>query len=296
MVIKSFLTSFILFLLINDAFAQKQDHLRLKIASIAEEANGRVGVAMMCMEDGDTLSYNGHQHQVLQSVMKFPIGVAVLHLVEDGQLKLDQKIHIDKADLPKNFSPLRERYPEGNIDLSIAELLNDMVSLSDNNVCDIFLNKIISKKEVEKYMQHIGIRAISIKATEAEMGKYWITQYDNWAEPVAVLKLLEIVYKGNILSSRNKALLMKMMQETPTTPKRLKGLLPEGTPVAHKSGTSYTNQKGLSAATNDVGIITMPNGKHLAIVVMITDSFANKEVREGVIARIAKAAYDDFNK
>ena len=73
--------------------------------------------------------------------------------------------------------------------------------------------------------------------------------------------------------------------------KRLKGLLPTGTVVAHKTGTAAT-VAGLTRATNDAGIITLPNGKHLAITVFISDSHEDQTKRELTIATISKAAYD----
>ena len=76
------------------------------------------------------------------------------------------------------------------------------------------------------------------------------------------------------------------MTESKPGQKRLKGLLPAGTAVAHKTGTSGT-VKGVTAATNDIGIITLPNGKRLAIAVFVADSPADEATREGVIAKIA---------
>jgi len=49
---------------------------------------------------------------------------------------------------------------------------------------------------------------------------------------------------------------------------------------------------GITAATNDIGIITLPNGRHLAIAVFVSDSPTDEVTREGVIARIAKAIWD----
>ena len=72
--------------------------------------------------------------------------------------------------------------------------------------------------------------------------------------------------------------------------------MPEGTVVAHKTGTSPTNAEGLSPATNDVGIITLPNGKHLAISVFVCNSTDDEATREAVIAKIAKAAWDFYAK
>jgi beta-lactamase class A len=83
-----------------------------------------------------------------------------------------------------------------------------------------------------------------------------------------------------------------MIESTPGA-KRLKGLLPAGAVVAHKTGTSGA-QKGITAATNDIGIITLPNGKHLAIAVFVSDSPADEATREGVIAKVAQAVWDKF--
>jgi beta-lactamase class A len=85
------------------------------------------------------------------------------------------------------------------------------------------------------------------------------------------------------------------MTETPTGLKRLKGLLPAGTVVAHKTGTSGSAD-GLTAATNDVGLITLLNGRHLAIAVFVSDSPADDATREEVIAKIAQVAFNNWSK
>jgi beta-lactamase class A len=74
--------------------------------------------------------------------------------------------------------------------------------------------------------------------------------------------------------------------------KRLEGDLPAGTRVAHKSGTSDVDD-GLAHATNDVGLIPLPDGRRIAIAVFVTDSTADEATREQVIARIAREAYDE---
>jgi len=150
-----------------------------------------------------------------------------------------------------------------------------MVSLSDNNACDILLRQIGGPKSVNDYMASLNIKPISIRATEAQMAAAWPVQYTNWCEPQTQTELLRLLYNGAALSKPGNDYLWQIMLATSTGPKRLKGQLPSGTPVAHKTGTSNTNDKGLTAATNDVGIIILPNGKHLAIAVFITDSTAD---------------------
>jgi beta-lactamase class A len=85
------------------------------------------------------------------------------------------------------------------------------------------------------------------------------------------------------------------MAESRPGAKRLKGLLPAGTVVGHKTGTSGI-ENGITAATNDIRIVTLPNGKHLAIAVFVADSPADEATREGVIAKVARAVWDKWSK
>jgi len=84
------------------------------------------------------------------------------------------------------------------------------------------------------------------------------------------------------------------MASSGTGLKRIKGLLPAGTVVAHKTGSSGTNDAGVAAATNDVGIIAFPDGRAVALVVFVSDSGASEEERDGVIAAIARAVWDAY--
>jgi len=271
----------------------QSNSLKNQIIEIAKEAKGTVGVSVLNIETKKSISYNGNLHLPMQSVMKFPIAITVLHEIDLGKFKIDQLIYISKNDLPKTYSPLRDKYPNGNVDVSIRELLSYMVSQSDNDACDILLKTLGGTRKVEDYMHSLGIKNTSVKASEFQMAQAWNVQFTNWCEPVAMTQLLNIAFRPNFLSQNSHTYLWQMLQETITGPKQIKGLLPVGTIVAHKTGRSSTNEQGITAATNDVGVINLPNGRHLAIAVFISNSPTDLAMRESIIARIAKAAYDD---
>ena len=84
------------------------------------------------------------------------------------------------------------------------------------------------------------------------------------------------------------------MLETTSGKNRIKGQLPRGTLVAHKTGTSDTNEKGVTAAINDIGIVTLPNGKHFAISILVSNSKEKYETNEKIISGISKLAWDYF--
>jgi beta-lactamase class A len=125
------------------------------------------------------------------------------------------------------------------------------------------------------------------------LAKEQSVQYRNSATPDAALALLRALHSGPAVSAKSRALLLQHMTETKTGPDRIKGELPPGTVVAHKTGTSNTVQ-GITAATNDIGIIRLPDGRHLAIAVFVSDAKTDQATREAVIARLARAAWDHY--
>jgi beta-lactamase class A len=292
------LFSFAVFLLTitgASVFAQKPaDDFRRKIEKIIPEAKGTVGVAIMGLEDRETFLFNEGLRYPMQSVYKFPLAMAVLDQVDKGKLSLNQKIRVTPKDLlPNTWSPIREKYPKGNVDLKLSEILAYTVSQSDNNGCDILFRLLGGPKKVDAYVQNLGVKSIVIAATEEEMHSEWKVQFTNWCKPRAMLRLLDILYKGKALSKTSNDFLLKIMTETTSGPNKIKGLLPKNAQVAHKTGLSDTKD-GILAATNDAGIMTLPNGEHVAIVVFVSNTPVDEKTRDGVIAQISKAAWDYF--
>lgn len=270
-----------------------EDSLRTRIEYIVGHADGNVGVAILGLENDDTLTINGDGRFPMQSVYKFPLALAVLSQVDKGILSLDQRIHIKKDGLlPNTWSPLRKKYPHGNVSITIDELLTYTVSESDNNGCDVLFRLIGGPETVNRYIHNLGVTNIAIAATEEEMHKDWMVQYSNWSSPAAMGQLLYMFYHDKILSTKSREYLWQLMSRTNTGPGRLKGLLPEGTIVAHKTGSSGANENGLVAATNDVGIVSLPNGKHLVIAVFVSNATTTEKACELIIAEIAKALWD----
>jgi beta-lactamase class A len=267
--------------------------LRATITRLATGASARVGVALRVLETNDTLSYHNRQRYPMMSVFKLAIAMQVLHAVDRGHLRLTQQQLLTKADLPGNtHSPLRDKYPQGNVRVSIQELLTYMVTVSDNKACDILLRLVGGPTKLTAYVRQLGVQPFVAEASEAQMGAVWANQYRNWSYPSTQVDLLAKVYDHTALSKVNSALLWQLLLDTSVGPKRIKGLLPAGTPVAHRTGTSGTNAEGLSPALNDAGVITLPNGQHVALTVFVADSHVDTATRELLIATIARAVYD----
>ncbi len=275
---------------------KRNNELRDQIEQIASAAKGRVGIAATVLETGELVSLKPNEHFPMQSVYKLPIGMAVMKEVDAGKIKLDQKVRVEKSDFVRvgQRSPIRDKYPNG-AELSVSELLRLMISESDGTASDVLMEQVGGAEAVMNYLSELGISEMIVANTEKEFGQDQSLQYKNWASPEGALNLLRALHERRGLSEQSQALLLKFMTESPTGLKRLKGLLPKDTIVTHKTGTSGTVE-GVTAATNDIGIITLPNGRHLAVAVFVADSSVDEKTREEVIAKIAKALWDKWSQ
>ena len=112
--------------------------------------------------------------------------------------------------------------------------------------------------------------------------------YSNMATPVDITILLNKLYSNNLFSDSCFNFLYKILSDCSTGNNRIRGKLPKGTAVAHKTGTSFTTNKGITPAINDVGIITLPNEKHVAVAILVSESSENRETNERIIAEITE--------
>ncbi|MBC7566648.1 MAG: class A beta-lactamase, subclass A2 [Pedobacter sp.] len=288
-----------LFLIVGldvNIYAQRVDYLQPTLQGIVDKYHATIGFSVIDLENGKTYSVNGDMHLPMQSVYKFHLALAVLSQVDQRKLLLDQKIFIKKSDLlPDTWSPLRDKYPNGGVKILLSELITFTVGQSDNNGCDILFRLLGGPLKVQSYIHSLGVQNIAIVATEEEMHKNEKVQFTNWTTSNCSIQLLNLFYKRKVLSEKSHAFLWKVLTDSPSGPNKIKGLLPSNTSVAHKTGYSGANKEGLTASSNDIGIVTMPNGKHFAVAAFVSNTKENEKTIDSIIAELSKAAWDQLN-
>lgn len=280
----------LIFLAASAGAAQTPLHQRL--ADIANEAHGKVYVS--CSLPGVKLDcdLDPHGHPPMQSTFKFPLALAVLHQVELGKLQLDQPVRFLKSDRYATFSPLQDEFPEADVDVPLRKLIKVMAGESDNIAANLLLRVIGGSDALQQYLDSLGLSAIHQQDSEFTLHGDQKLQYRDYAEPAAMVALLRLFADHSPLNPEDTALLNGWMLEASSGPNRIKGLLPAGTPVAHKTGSSGV-EWGMIPATNDVGLITLPDGRRLALAVFVTDSHTDQDACEHVIAAIAREIYNE---
>ena len=270
--------------------------LREQIQHIIGNAEAEIGVAVI-INGKDTLTFNNEAHYPLMSVMKYHQALAVAHYLDQRDLPLSTHIRIEKQDLrPDTYSPLRDKYPNGGISLSIGELLTYTLQLSDNNACDILFEYIGGTASANQYLQTLGIEGFSISATENDMHQNPERCYENWSTPLSAARFMDSLIAGTLpIDTAYTRFIQETLLSCQTGKTRLPSPL-QGTDarIGHKTGTSDQNEKGEWIGINDVGFILLPDGKRYTVAVLVKHSKLSYEETERIIADISTLIYQAY--
>ena len=185
--------SFIILLcLIPTLLFARQSQLKTLLEQAIKGKKAEIGIAVI-IDGKDTVTVNNDIQYPLMSVFKFHQAVALADYMDKKRLPLGTLLPIKKSDLkPNTYSPLRDQFPQGGFEMSIADLLKYTLQQSDNNACDILFNYQGGPDSVNRYIQSLGIRDCEITHTENDMHEDLDLCCSNWSTPLAAAKLLEI--------------------------------------------------------------------------------------------------------
>jgi len=277
-------------------------------------------VAAQEIGSGLNVTINGDETFVMASTFKVATAVTLLDLVDKGQLKLSDLIDISQDMMVAGDNVIAQNFVHPGIKLSVANLIEPMITESDNTAADTCLKLAGGPEAVTKKLRSIGItgQRVDRYCTEILRDFYGLPdkaytsvlaaavakdpalasrQPDRNLEfekdprdhstPKAMLELLLAFDSGKTLSDESREFLLATMSRTRTGAGRLRGLLPKGTPVAHKTGT-------IGGVANDVGFITLPDGRRVAIAVFTKSSTTSEADRDRAIAEVTRALYDFY--
>ncbi len=259
------------------------------LQTLAAPAGGVVGFAAVDLASGQWIGLRVDHPFPMQSVFKLPVALEVLHAVDEERLALDRMVDLRREDA-RDGAMQTLQFPSQR---TVRQLFQAMLIQSDNAATDKLLGLIGGAAAVDARVRALGVTGISVRYSELEMTT---RNTDNTTTPRAMLQLLRKIADGQAGLSRESArLLDDTLIQVVTGPNRIKGALPPGTVVAHKTGTSRTTD-GITDATNDVGLVTLPDGRRIAVAAFVHASPADLATREAVIAALARAAYERYVK
>ena len=274
--------------------------LQEKVAQTATSYKAQVGVSIYA-QGKEICQLNGRQQFPMLSVYKLHQALYVLHFLGKNNLALNSPVYISVSNLRKDtYSPMRDKYPQGNITLSLDELLRYSLLLSDNNACDILFAKFGGPYSVNSYMQELGMHHTNICWTENDMHENISRCYDNYTTPSEAALLLDKILHNQIFKPALQNWLKDTLIQCQTDQDRLASpLLSTGAVIGHKTGTGDRNKREQIIGINDIGFVILTNGGEqisYTLAVFIKNSQETPEKNAQLIATISELAYRYFKK
>ena len=252
-------------LVATPASSSPLDHAELQrvLNVLVAERSGNYGIAALDLRDGATVSINGDIPFPMASTVKLAIAAAYLGEVDQGRRTLGDMI----------------------VGRPAARVLELMIVRSDNQATDQLLAALGGPAAIQQWLWSQKISGIRMDRTIAQLlrERGHLADSKDVATPVAMVTLLNKLDNGTVLTAQSRVFLLELMSRCQTGTRRIRALLPAGTRVEDKTGT-------LDGITNDVGFITMPDGRRVAVAVFARGG----RDRQPVIAEVSRAIYDYF--
>ena len=288
--------------------------LQRRLNQLAQDFDEPVGVAIRDVEAGWTAGVDAGQAFPQQSVSKLWVAIAVLKAVDEGRLDIDRGVTLTETDRSVFYQPVAYRIGANGYATNLADLLRRAIVESDNAANDRLMREAGGPDGVATTLTRLKLEGVRVGAYERDLqartaGLVWRPDYGiGWnfqtaraelpkaerqtaldayladppdgASPAAITGALAALSQGELLSEASTARLLDLMHAARTGPRRLKGGLPPGWRLAHKTGTGPDFQ-GASVGINDVGLLTAPDGRTYAVAVML------RQTRHSVPERLA---------
>lgn len=303
------------------------DRLQAQITRAAAGARGAVGIGIKHLESGVEVYVNGDEPYPMASTFKLPVLVELYAKAKAGQLNWDEMVDIGPLDQHLGSGEISVLFDLPGAKLSLHNIANMMMLISDNSAADMCLAK-AGTADVNARLAALGIKGIrldrpcqelildhggqdtaklkdlplkELQAARRQQEQQQRTDQARWADddryaadprdqatPRAFVALLDKIWRGEAVDRASSDAILETMKRCTTGAARIKGLLPRGTVVAHKTGS-------MGGVFDDVGIIYLPdNAGHVAIAVLTKSARAVSADTEKAIAEIARYAYDYF--
>ena len=275
--------------------------LRDRVAALGRAFDGRAGISVVSLNDGWQAEYNASTMFPQQSCSKLWVAIATMNAVDQGRVRLDDRVTLGRSDLTLFHQPLAAKILGGGHTTTLGALLHTAITESDNTANDKLMRSIggpdavrdmIVAKALGSIRFYDGERALQSKVAgliwspsysigdafykarsalpqsvrRASFERYIADPFDG-AAPHAVATALARLRRGELLSPASTQRLLATMGSTRTGAMRVRAALAPGWRWSHKTGTGQ-NFQGRIGGINDIGLLTAPDGSVYAMAIM----------------------------
>jgi beta-lactamase class A len=250
-----------------------------RLQDIAASVDGVVGYAVLDVTSGERIGHLEHAVFPTASTIKIAIVYELFKQVEEGRVRLDQPITLDRAQAVGGSGVLHEL---GTPTMSVSDYATLMVVLSDNTATNVLIDRLGMARVTER-MAALGLgetrlRRKMIDLAAARRGD------ENVSTPDEIVRLLEII-DTPAKAGRYQPDMVALLKKAKAS--RLRRGLPPGVEAADKPGE-------LEGVRVDAGIVFARNRPYILCV--MTTYLRSEAEGERAIEDMSRASYEYFSR
>jgi beta-lactamase class A len=264
-----------------------------RLAPLAREHKGKVALAVKNLETGESYYLNADEAMPTASLIKVAVLIEAYQQVQEGKLKLSERVILRKADKVPGSGILTDHFSDG-ADISLRDAIRLMIAFSDNTATNLVLDR-TGITPVNQRMESWGypntkINAKVFRGSTTSVAPDRTRRYGLGSTTAReMVGLMEELQLGERCRPVFKQMMLNHLRSNQDKDK-FKRFLPPGVVVLHKDGSTNDTR-------TDAGLIYTPGGI-VAVCVLTTD---NKDQRwqpdnagNALCARMAKQVFDHF--
>jgi beta-lactamase class A len=257
------------------------EELRKKIDTVLTEYTGRWGIVVLNHSNGRKLEINSQMVFPSASMIKVPIMFEVMRQAAAKTISLDQTLIVKDKFRVGGAGILKELRPD--IPMTIQELITLMIILSDNTATNMLID-LVGVSSINTTMTDLGLKTTVLRRYMMDFDAA-LAGKENDTSAADLVLLFAAIYDSLELPSNYSALMLDILTRQKIQDK-LPFYLPEGTRIAHKTGT-------LPGVEHDGGILFLPSGPYI-ICILTADLAVNFQGLQ-LVSRIGKVIYEHFH-
>jgi beta-lactamase class A len=259
-----------------------------RLAEIEKRTGGRLGIAVLDLENNRRLQHRSDERFPMCSTFKFLLVAQVLSRVDSSKEQLSRIISYGQADLLEYAPIAKEHVNEGG--MTVAALCDAAIRYSDNTAANLLLNTVGGPSGLTAWIRSIGDPVTRLDRNEPDLNSAVPGDPRDTTTPSAMLRNLHYVLIEMPLANASGVGLTAWLMGNTTGNEKLRAGLPPGWKVGDKTGT------GANGSTNDIAIVWPANRKPLLIAVYLTGTNADLSARNAALADTARLIADWIGK
>ena len=254
-----------------------------ELAALEIQAQGRFGLYVLDTVSGAEAGWRGDERFPMCSTFKTLLAARMLYLAQRDEIRLWRKLYYSPSEVVA-WSPISEKRAGANGGMTVQELCEAMVLVSDNTAANVLLEASGGPAALTQWLRELGDGITRLDRNEPSLNTALPGDERDTTTPQAMVQSLQKLLLGDVLEGYARALLQQWLVDSRTGDKRVRAGMPGDWKAGGKTGSG---ERGTACDT----LIVWPTAQSapLLVTAYLTGSQLDGAGREAVLARAGEA-------